>query len=398
MMAHPEVAPINRNTAISNDIPKGKKLKELDIIFFLDGVPIYGSGGAKIIYALINGLQKRGLKVGVLFYRSDLWFKLRLNNKHIIIYKLLLKLNDSYIGFRLNRFVRKILRVPDFGYINPDVILFSLGELSNIKAEYIIANSFISGYELLKIDTGKSKKILFTQIDETSEIYSGKFAALADKIYQKFIYRIFLNKDMQKRYQNSAVINVGVDQELFKLINPIEQRQGNVVSFILRPGEQKDPETALKVIELLKKKHRNIEIIAFGTLDRKFVPKYVKYFYKPSNETLVKILNKSSIFVLTSTLEGMPLPPLEAMLCGNAVISTDNIGIRTYAVDGYNALLVPVRSPEIIVDKVLNLITNSELRKSLAYNGLKTAKEYTYERMTHEFLEALRALNELRQL
>jgi glycosyltransferase involved in cell wall biosynthesis len=370
-----------------------KQLKELDIIFLLDGVPIYGSGGAKIYYALINGLQKNGLKVGVLFYRSDLWVRVHLkNSKYIMAYKLLVKFSDSCIGFKLNKFIRKILRVPDFGYINPDVAMFSLRELSDIKTGYAVATSFISGYALLEADVGKGKKILFSQIDETSKIYSGEFAALANKIYQEFKYKIFINKDMKIKYPNSAVINVGIDQELFNITNPIEQRQGSIVSFILRPGEQKDPETALKTIELLNKEHKEIEIIAFGTISRRFVPKYIRYFYKPSNKVLVKIFNKSSIFVLTSTLEGMPLPPLEAMACGNAVISTDNIGINVYVVDGHNALLAPVKSPEIIVNKILNLVANNELRTLLAYNGLKASKEYTYERMTREFLEALRAL------
>ena len=47
------------------------------------------------------------------------------------------------------------------------------------------------------------------------------------------------------------------------------------------------------------------------------------------------------VLVYPSTVEGLGLPPLEAMAAGLAVVTTDNLGSSEYVADGENCVLVP---------------------------------------------------------
>ena len=51
-------------------------------------------------------------------------------------------------------------------------------------------------------------------------------------------------------------------------------------------------------------------------------------------------------------VEGMPLPPLEAMACGCAVVVTDNGGINEYIKDGVNGLICPIRDSDCLALKL----------------------------------------------
>jgi glycosyltransferase involved in cell wall biosynthesis len=86
------------------------------------------------------------------------------------------------------------------------------------------------------------------------------------------------------------------------------------------------------------------------------------------------------IFVFTSLEEGFPAPPLEAMACGAAVISTRCGGVEEYAEDGVNALLVPVGDPPALARAIDRAAADPDLRARLAAAGVRTAAAWTRER------------------
>ncbi|WP_101773146.1 glycosyltransferase family 4 protein [Peptostreptococcus faecalis] len=62
----------------------------------------------------------------------------------------------------------------------------------------------------------------------------------------------------------------------------------------------------------------------------------IEFAGRVNQEKLAEILNKSDIFVLPSYYEGLPLVILEAMACGNYVISTDVPGVKRWMGDKIN--------------------------------------------------------------
>jgi glycosyltransferase involved in cell wall biosynthesis len=113
-------------------------------------------------------------------------------------------------------------------------------------------------------------------------------------------------------------------------------------------------------------------------------------FSNVDDETLAKLYSSSDVFIFTSYKEGFGLPPLEAMASGTAVVTTDCGGIRDYAVDGYNSLIVPPGDPAAIAEAVIKILNDQRLREVLIQNGLETAKQWTWDKVTDKFEEAIR--------
>ena len=104
-----------------------------------------------------------------------------------------------------------------------------------------------------------------------------------------------------------------------------------------------------------------------------------------SNNDVSKINNRSQVFLCTSIEEGFGLPGLEAMACGCAVVSTAYEGIFEYAIDRENALLSPIKDVDAMINNVIMLFENDELRKKIVDNGMKTAKERSFKKAADEF-------------
>ncbi|MGC8949527.1 MAG: glycosyltransferase, partial [Thermoprotei archaeon] len=108
------------------------------------------------------------------------------------------------------------------------------------------------------------------------------------------------------------------------------------------------------------------------------------------DEFLAKLYSSSDIFIFTSYKESFGLPPLEAMACGTAVVTTDCGGFRDYAVDGYNSLIVPPGDPKAVADAVIKILRDSKLRERLVEGGLETAKRWTWDKVVNVFEKAIR--------
>jgi glycosyltransferase involved in cell wall biosynthesis len=80
---------------------------------------------------------------------------------------------------------------------------------------------------------------------------------------------------------------------------------------------------------------------------------------------------------------------LEAMACGCAVVSTDCGGPSDVIEHGVNGLLCEVGNVGGIIHSIRTLYENDELRKSIALNGLETAKRYSWDNAIELFERTL---------
>ena len=87
-------------------------------------------------------------------------------------------------------------------------------------------------------------------------------------------------------------------------------------------------------------------------------------------------------------LEGLPNALIEAMTAGLPCISFDcDTGPRDLIEDGKNGFLVPVGDIDLLVERIENLIQNTELRKKFAKNAIKTTKKFKTETIAAEVLK-----------
>jgi len=100
------------------------------------------------------------------------------------------------------------------------------------------------------------------------------------------------------------------------------------------------------------------------------------------------LLRCSDIVVLCSETESTPLTLLEGMSCGLPVVATDVGGIPEIVDDGVNGFLVPLKHPEAIAERILELNADPGLRKRLGDAARGTVMErYTVDKIVGQYTE-----------
>lgn len=106
-----------------------------------------------------------------------------------------------------------------------------------------------------------------------------------------------------------------------------------------------------------------------------------------TDQEMAHFYAQGDIFVSTSYFEAFSMPPLEAMACGTAVVTTDNGGNRDYTKNGENCLLVPPSDVQQLTLILAHLLTQQNLRNRLAQAGRQFAQSWTW-RNSADKLEA----------
>jgi glycosyltransferase involved in cell wall biosynthesis len=158
-----------------------------------------------------------------------------------------------------------------------------------------------------------------------------------------------------------------------------------------RPPLFKGFKDGLEAFKLIKARHPDTYFAVFGPPIKKELqnlPEWVEFHNIKSDAQLRALYNDAHIFVLPSWIEGFPLPPMEAMACGCALVTTDAGGVLDYLEDGKTALVVPIRDPAALARSVCKLIEDAHERRRIAENGYRLIRQFTWERAAKE-LEAL---------
>ncbi len=100
-----------------------------------------------------------------------------------------------------------------------------------------------------------------------------------------------------------------------------------------------------------------------------------------------EVLAASDAFVFASLYEGLPNALLEAMAAGLAVVSTAVGGIPEIISERETGLLVPVRRPDELAARMLELAGDPGLRHRLGESAKRKAREFTMERMVNAYQE-----------
>ncbi|HAX72253.1 MAG TPA: hypothetical protein DCY20_01880 [Firmicutes bacterium] len=128
------------------------------------------------------------------------------------------------------------------------------------------------------------------------------------------------------------------------------------------------------------------------------LPFEIEYYINISQSELSQVYRESDILLSCSIYEGCPMPPLEAMASGVAIVATDCGGINQYAKHEYNALISSNRTIEEITNYVRQLLNNDNLRNKLIENGLATARDLNYETGIERLEEILQSIVNAHQL
>jgi glycosyltransferase involved in cell wall biosynthesis len=369
---------------------------------------LYPAGGYNIVYQIAHNLNGSGIKTAIIFqkdasifipnYKEDKsmkkngiviikkGFEVLFNNRRI----------ETFYRLRLYRFLGI-----DYDYSvldNVDCYYYNGIENVNIKTDLIIATAWPTAYFVNEfVKKYKSKPFYLIQNSEDEPSFSGINSTNAEETYHFNFKKIVINRKLYTRFKNEDPLffHVGIDTNFYKVKEDINKR-GNVVLIPLRQNLSKGAKYAIECARklLTYDSKADINILMFGDYNIKKIPEDIRdkieYHYLPTNKQLLQLYNKAFIFVLPSLVEGMPVPPLEAMACGCAVIVTDNGGINEYMIDEINGLICPIEDAECLSKKVVYLLNNKEKREELVKNSIETTKQFSYQQMNKDFINLIK--------
>ena len=198
------------------------------------------------------------------------------------------------------------------------------------------------------------------------------------------------------------VIPNGVDRSVFYPAAPASVAKTEfVVGAVARATAQKGWGNLLDTCSrLVRRTEMNVRFVfaAPDTLPMSEIPAEVVErltILQPRDDGAMREFYQSlDAFLFCSLSEGFGLPPLEAMACGVAVVSTDCGGVREF-MDGQNGVLVPVGQPALLADALYELWRLPAGRLRMRDLGLMTAARFSTEvqmqRYVHYFRELLTA-------
>lgn len=337
------------------------------------------TGGFRVMYEYANRLAELGYSVHISYPLITPYMKYRLP----YFIRLILSYTE---GFSTNQWFK----------FNPSITksyIKSVEDKYITDADIVIATWWSNAAKMGKLSPSKGKKINLIQGFEDWEghhdllLQSYNMPNTVNVVVASYLEKIV------KQYTNNptVLISNSVNNKEYNISSPIESRSRFSVCMMYSTQEIKGSGYGLKALEIVKEKFPELKVELFGICPAPHhLPDWISYHRDPSD--LHSIYNNNAIFITNSLTEGFGLVSVEAMACGCALICTDIPGHREYAIDNETALLVPVKEPETMAKRIINLIDDNDYRIKLAKQGNNYIQSFSWDVAVSKMDELIKQL------
>jgi len=112
----------------------------------------------------------------------------------------------------------------------------------------------------------------------------------------------------------------------------------------------------------------------------------IVFLGKRSQDTLPYYYSAAEAVVVPSHYESFGMVALEALACGTPVVASQVGGLAYLVQDGLTGYTVPVDEPEILADRLENLLGDADLRARMGQQAVIAASDYAWERIASRLL------------
>jgi len=288
--------------------------------------------------------------------------------------------------------------IPIKGLRNPSFMLSSFLKSRTVKEHDIVHAHNIPAALAMKKAVGK--KVL-----SLHGIYSQQITELHGKIYSN------ISKNYEEKALNWADSITAVSKEVCEYYSKfgfnvryipnavnldsfpkksIKKFQNQII-YAGRLSKEKGMDTLLEVAENLPAKY-NLVILGVGPVEEK-VRKVAKsktnihYLGYQSKENTISLIRGSDLLVQPSIMEGTSSTLLEAMGCGTCIIAS-NVGGNTEILDNdKTGILIETNNAEKLLNKISDLLTDTQRRSMIAAECLKTVLKYDWKQVGKLYLD-----------
>jgi glycosyltransferase involved in cell wall biosynthesis len=343
-----------------------------NVIFILPDSGKKPVGGFKVVYEYANRLMIDGFEVSILYVSAVFWKEKSLKDKLLSVLRFIFrKLTGNFKPkwFELNsHIVQKIV--------------FDFNQIKNIdQNSKLIATSWQTAEFLNNLEIPKKNKFYLIQHYEVWDNDENRLIKTWISDLRKFVIAPWLKEIGDDLNVDTILLPNGFDFNQFYLKKNIESRNSFSIAMLYHVQKWKGFEDGFEAIKKVKEKIKKLELNLFGVYSKpNGLPDWVNYYQLPSKEILNDLYNDTAIFLGPSHTEGWGLTIGEAMICGCAVVCTNNKGYSNMVMDNYNGLLVNVGDIEEMASAIEKLILNKNLKFKLANNGINYIGQFTWEK------------------
>lgn len=358
----------------------------MKICFLLPGSSPVPTGGPKNIYEHANSLAAKGHKITIVHAAYV--------TRHSGV-RSALRAVASYL---LNRFGVMQWRPDSWFRIDPRVELrwaFNFAPCWLPDGDAVVATAWQTAEWLREYPPSKGRKFYFAMDFERFMEASPEMRMRIAATHTAGLRTMVISPAGQAMVESNggpipALVPCALDFTVYNLQNDINAASRTMIGFPVRPERHKATEDAVKALETVRS-HAGFSgtVWSFGGERPAYLPDWVEYHARPSDEELARLYNLTRIFVVPSLYEGWGLPGSEAMACGAALVSTDNGGVHAYAEHGRTALITPINRPDALAAAISSLIDDDGLRLRLARAGYEHVQRFTWENATAALEECL---------
>lgn len=281
--------------------------------------------------------------------------------------------------------------------------------LYELKADVVVSMFTNDVSFLYKIKDG-SKKILEIHFSREFRLLAKRkgiirlidqyVTYLNDKIvskYDKFVVLTNQDKESWKSQENISVIYNSVTNSGNEIVSSLNKKQ---ILAIGRLTFQKNIELLVELWGGISKKHPDWSLIIVGTGDSKELrDKITKMNLEgviklvPSTNSIEDYYKESSMYLMTSRYEGLPMVLLEAQNYGLPIVSFDcKCGPREIINDGEDGYLIDNGNRIDFIAKVSLLIENEISRKEFGKNAKINSRKFSEKKIMEQWLNLFEEL------
>ncbi len=229
------------------------------------------------------------------------------------------------------------------------------------------------------------------------------------KWYQKILFSAYAKVDtsivlldsMKKQFKDFPDMKIEVVPNFYdnELNKTLAEKDNEIINLLYLSNIMKSKgifELIDSFIEL-SMKHKDIclniaggfmgdEYLSRNEIEKQFLEKIkdnlkINYLGKVYGEEKVKLFQRSDIFVLPSYYrsEAFPISIIEAMRCGNAIVTT-NYKYLPEVVNIQNGILVEAKSVDSLIYGINKLLEDNELLDNIQEYNKKEAKKYSLDK------------------
>lgn len=365
----------------------------MKIAFF---IPSLRGGGAERVFVLLaNNFVNQGVEVDMVLINKRGKYLNNLDEKINII-----GLNCPKLWTSVRSFIKYLRNSSPSAVVSSmplaNTIAVTAQKLSSYSGPVILTHhntqDMFNGY------VEKLSHKLFVPWVQWSYKIADKIICVSNGVANS-VNRIVNDKSKIEVVYNPINVNSIIKRSNFP-VEGFDKSKKNIVA-VGRLVEQKDFETLIKTIPILKEKlDANLTILGEGkrrhVLEKLISELEVKdsVYLKGFVENPFKYLSASDVFVLSSKHEGFGNVIVEAMACETQVVSTDcPSGPSEILEKGRYGKLVPVGDSKAMANAILNTLENPIVSKKKLVNR---ARDFSTSKIAENYLDVIQSsINEI---